>query len=212
MEQCLVPGRMMSISATPSPYHLFRHYVTSERGQDHSVTYMFTTKNMLTRHNNVMTLTALFKWSKVQRAKCVKGVSKSILLVKWQMIWVQSVGHGAKRYLDYELFMGVFWAEHELKQSKSHLPFPSRVRCTRTWHTLTCGTRPRWGKGMWPSSAPPFHDNLSHQELRFTANEKTKGLFNWGGGRVLLRIPPCSCGSQYVDQAGRVIKSHHPDQ
>ena len=50
---------------------------------------------------------------KVQCTSAFREVSKSILLIKWWKMWVQSAAHNAKRgNLDSELVMGVFRAEH----------------------------------------------------------------------------------------------------
>ena len=42
MVQCLLIGRMVSLSNPILPHHLILHYVISVRGYDHSVAYMFT--------------------------------------------------------------------------------------------------------------------------------------------------------------------------
>ena len=46
--------KCVSVSATPHPHHLFLHHVTSVRGLDHSVTYMFTSRCKFSEHSIVM--------------------------------------------------------------------------------------------------------------------------------------------------------------
>lgn len=45
----------MSVSATLRPHRLFLHYLTPVRGQDHSVTCMFTPIHKFSSHNIVVT-------------------------------------------------------------------------------------------------------------------------------------------------------------
>ena len=70
------------------------------------------------------------EWSHMAMAKCIKGVSKSILPVKTQMFGVQSEAHSVEgSYLDSSLVMGVLGVTWIKSTKVSYpVPFNSQVR------------------------------------------------------------------------------------
>lgn len=139
---------------------------------------------------------------------CLGGISKSILLVKWHIILAQCGVHSVKRwYLNFDLVIGVFWAEYELNQWRDKcLPFPFKSQ------VLNSGTHLWWGKGMWSSAAGPLphHFTIVPSTTLFDCRWKKKLVLIWAGWGALQRPSVCA-NSQSVDQTGQDGK-YDPNQ